>query len=413
MKKIFSLFLALVLILSLFAGCGKVPGKTPDEPAGPVAPETPAEPEVQLTDAEILWARREAAEDYLRKLVTVRWRSDVGFSYESPIGTPHEVVAGRLCEGLPYSFGGATLGAWLDHTVSVDEKGVHNLEGLTKELLHGNSTSARLGIDCSGTVTRAWQSVGAEVRTESTNKMTPANGFLRVGDYVAPEDVYTNTNEDCKNNGTDVMYEAYAQLQKADAIVTNHGGGHTRFVVGVNVVRNEDGSIDGRESTVTILEQRSTSNYSDKEAGETVTRFVIGDVEYAFYELVLTGYLPVTNKIFVDPSPIEEPVVTDSIKEPSFSNLFSGTLQCNWALDNVTITITDASGAVVQASILHPKRRTELEVSMMQFGSDAAENKTVGVVSPLELPSGSYHCKVTCRTVAGHVLTAREFDFTM
>jgi len=68
---------------------------------------------------------------------------------------------------------------------------------------------------------------------------------------------------------------------------------------------------------------------------------------------------------------------------------------------------------VVQSSILHPQRRSELNVSMGQFTQDAPVDKTVGVVNPLELAAGSYRCKVTCRTVAGHVLTAREFDFTV
>jgi len=300
----------------------------------------------------------------------------------------------------------------------VDEKGIHNMEGLTKALLHGSSGTARLGIDCSGTLSHSWQAVGAQVRTESTNAMTPANGYLRVGEYEAPEDEYVNTIVDCEENGPDVIYEAYSQLQKADGIVNQDGrGGHARFVVGIDVVRIDDGRIDGNQSTVTVIEQfglmEKETHYFDETVGEDVYPCITVDEKYTFADLYTNGYVPVTNKIFMDPSPIADPVVTDTLKNPSLSNLFSGTIKCSWALDNVTITITDASGAEVQSSILHPQRRTELEVSMRQFSTDAAENKTVGVVNPLTLSSGSYHCKVTCRTVAGHVLTVREFDFTM
>ena len=407
MKKFLALFLVMVLAVSMFAGCSK--------PA-----DEPKEPEIQRTPEEqILWDRREAAENYLRTLSTTKWRSSVEITYESPIGSPHTIVAGRLYEGIPYSYGGASLGAWLDHSASVDEKGVHNLEGLTKDLLHGKSTSARLGIDCSGTLSHSWQAAGANVRTESTNAMTPANGYIRVGEYVAPEDSHINTMGDCVRNGSDVMYAAYSLLQMADGIVTSPGtsSGHARFVVGVNVVLAEDGTIDGWQSTVTTIEQNGRINsrisHFDETLNEDVYECITVDSVYTFRDLYLAGYLPVTNKIFVDPSPIEEPVVKDTVKEPTISNLFFGAIKCNWALDNVTVTITDASGAEVQSSILHPQRRTELSVSMSQFTTDAAAYKTVGVVSPQTLAAGSYHCKVTCRTVAGHELVAREFDFTV
>jgi len=410
MKKFLALFLVLVLALGMFAGCGKDPAKTPDEPK---------EPEIQRTPEEqILWDRRVTAENYLRTLAKIRWRADEDIAY-SHTDEPNrwKIVAGRLYEGLPYSYAGATLGSWVDHSSGVDENGIYDMSELSFDLLNGKSTSARLGIDCSGTLSHSWQAAGANIRTESTNAMTPANGYLKVGEYEAPEDTYESTKADCRSNGREVMCAAYAQLQKADALVTSNGNGHAQFVVGVNVVYYEDGSIDDNSSTATIIEQNGLMGkglyYVDEATGEKVYQCITVDEVYTFREMFMSGYLPVTNKIFIDPSPIEEPVLTDSVKEPSIDNLFSGTLKCNWALDNVTVTITDASGAVVQSSILHPQRRTELAVSMAQFTQDAAANKTVGVVAPLTLASGSYHCKVTCRTVAGHVMTARDFDFTV
>ena len=258
MKKILALLLALTLALGMFAGCGKEPAATPDVPVTPSEPETPVEPEVQRTPEEqILWERRETAENYLRTLAKMRWRSDVDLEYTHTSGqeNPWKIVAGRLYEGLPYSFAGASLGTWLDHPHTVDEKGIHLMEGLSVALLGGSSSSSRLGIDCSGTMSHSWQAAGANIRTESTNAMTPANGYLRVGEYEAPEDNYTSTRVDCTLNGTDVMFAAYSQLQKGDGVVTSNGGGHARFVAGVNVVRNEEGNILGAKSTVTIIEQ--------------------------------------------------------------------------------------------------------------------------------------------------------------
>ena len=443
MKKYLALLLALVMTLSMFA-CGKtetpaapetpdttvqtpeVPEtpETPAEPELPAEPETPtepevsAEPEVQLTDEEILWARREAAEAYLRELCDLRWRSDVDFeyTYSSSQKTPFKIVAGRLYEGLPYSYSGGSLGAFLDHPNTVDEKGVHNMIGLSQELLGGSSTSSRLGIDCSGTLSHSWQSVGAQVRTESTNCMTEEYGFIKVGEYEAPSNQYTSTKEDCKKNGQDVIFAAYTQLQKGDGIVTSNDSGHARFVVGINIVKDEEGTIIGGLSTVTCIEQNASQAkenfYRDETVGEDVYPCMTVDAEYSFTKLFTDGYLPVTNKVFVDPSPIEAPVITDSIAEADKTNLFKGTLSCNWALDNVVITITDQSGKVVQSSLMHPQRRTELGVSMSQFATEP-ESKLVGKVDLAKLAAGKYHCKVTARTVVGHELTAREFDFTV
>ncbi len=440
MKKALALLLALVLTLSLFAGCGKTetPGppetpsdsttqtpETPAEPEAPTEPETPAEPEppaepeVQLTDEEILWNRRVAAEEYLRELCNMRWRSDVDLEYKhtETQKNPWKIVAGRLYEGIPYSYAGASLGTWLDHPNTVDDKGVHNMQGLTVELLGGSSTSSRLGIDCSGTLSHAWQSVGAQVRTESTNCMTPDYGFIRVGEYEAPTNQYTSTKEDCAKNGLDAIFAAYCQLQKGDGIVTCNGSGHARFVVEINIVKDDEGTIIGGLSTVKVIEQYGIMGneikYYDEAAGEDVYVCMTVDKEYSFTNLFKEGYLPVTNQVFVDPSPIAEPEISDTVTAPDKTNLFTGTIGCNWALDNITITITDKDDKVVQSSVMHPQRRSELAVQMSQFKTDGTAGKLVGKIDLTALAAGQYHCKVTARTVPGHELTAREFDFTV
>lgn len=369
-------------------------------------------------DLDILQARREAAETYLRELSSIRWRSDVDLTYTHTgdgTGSRWNIVKDRLYEGLPYSYAGASAGAWLDHPGTMDENGIYNMTGLSVALIGGTSTSSRIGIDCSGTLSHSWQSIGASIRTESTNAMTPNSGFLRVGDYKAPEDQYESTKTDCTNNGTAVMYEAYAQLQKADGMVTSNGSGHARFVVDVKVVRNQNGSINGSSSTVTFIEQNglmsSGQHYYDSTLKENVYLCMTVDKTYTFSSLYSGGYLPVTCKELIDPAPIAAPKITDSVTTPTKSNLFDGTVSCNWALDNITITIADKSGKTVQSSLLHPKRRTELAVKMSQFNDDMRAGKTAGVIDLSKLASGTYRCTVTARTVAGHVIMFRDFSF--
>jgi len=439
MKKILALLLALTIAVSLFAGCGKtetpqVPEtpadatqtpETPAEPEKPEEPETPAEPEkpeepeVQLTDEEIIQARRDAAMEYVRKVCAVRWRSDTDVTYVHAVGSsnPFKIIAGRLYEGIPYSYAGAPLGAWLDHPGTMDEKGIYNMTGLNITLLNGTSASSRIGIDCSSTVNRAWQSFGSSIRSASTDSMTSKNGYIHVGDYEAPDLSYINTRTDCANNGQQRMFEAYALLQMSDCVVMNNGSnGHAMFVVGVNVVRAADGTIDGNKSTCTVIDQngimRTNKKYYDETVGEDVYVCLRVDYDYTFIGLFNDGYLPVTCKELIDPAPVKKTALVDSLKKFNQFNILSGTLGCTQALEMVKVVISDASGKELQSSLCHPQRRTEYAFNMGQFQSDT-EEQLVGKLDLKALTPGSYHCLVTARTVKGDELVARDFDFTV
>lgn len=438
MKRFIALILALILTVGAFAGCGKTETpetpstpadtttqtpETPAEPEEPAQPETPAEPatppEPQLTDEEIIQARRDAAMEYVRKVCSVRWRSDTDVTYVHSTGSsnPFKIIAGRLYEGIPYSYSGAPLGAWLDHPGTMDEKGIYNMTGLNKTLLNGTSGSSRIGIDCSSTVNRAWQSFGSSIRSASTDSMTSKNGYIHVGDYEAPDLSYINTREDCAKNGQQRMYEAYALLQMSDAVVMNNGSsGHAMFVVGVNVVRAADGTIDGIKSTCTVIDQngimRESKKYYDETVGEDVYVCLRVDYDYTFAGLYSDGYLPITCKELIDPAPVKKTALVDSQKKFNQFNVFSGTLGCTQALEMVKIVISDASGKELQSSLCHPMRRTEYSFSMSQFQDDS-EEQLVGKIDLKALTPGTYHVTVTARTVQGEELVARDYDLTV
>lgn len=417
MKKLIALLLALVLTVSLFAGCGK---QTTSQPPQNTDADTQTPEQPQLSDEEILQARRDAAMEYARRICTVRWRSDetVTYKHNTSSNQAFVIVAGRLYEGLPYSYAGSTVDAWLDQPGTMDENGIYNITGLNMTLLHSTSTSSRIGVDCSGVVNRSWQSFGSSIRPEATGGMTSKNGFLHVGDYEAPDTKYENTVANCTENGKERMYAAYELLQKSDALVKSAGSsGHALFVVGVNVVRDETGAIDGTKSTVTVLDQngimRDNVKYFDEKVGEDVYVCMRVDYDFTFLELFDEGYLPVTCKELVDPAPLKTASVVDTLEsKPGLHSLFSGSIGCNYAMDMVKITITDKSGNVAQSSVCHPIRKTTYAFNMSQFLTDS-EDQLVGVIETEYLPMGDYHCTVTARTVSGETFTAREFDFTV
>ena len=234
----------------------------------------------------VLAARRDAAEAYMRRMGTVRWRveSDILYTITSNTrpendtnnATRLELKAGRIYQGLPYTYAGGTDTAFLEYATKV-ENGVYTLEGITWETLSGDGqNSARLGNDCSSSLTRAWASIGADITMTDTKSMAFNNGYLPVGEYVSSKSNNTNSDQICANNGEQTMFAAYAQLQKADGLVyRGASAGHAMMVVSNHPVYKADGTIDGKASKVTILDQtrthfRAKEYFYDKELKENV-----------------------------------------------------------------------------------------------------------------------------------------------
>ena len=372
----------------------------------------------------VLAARREAAETYARRVCSVLWRADRDLVYTITADTEPRfaaetkrffICAGQLYSGVAYSYNAGSLETWLDIAGEPDGEGVYHISGLNWKLLSGSSATARIGIDCSSTVVRSWQSIGAAIPAFATDSMTEMNGFLPVGDYTAPKDEYSDTIADCAANGEQVMYRAYARLQKADAIVMKKpGSGHTRLVYKTLVIRGQNGLIDGDASFVFCHEQ--CGNYKlrqqSEEFEEELSPFCRVEKPYTFKTLFETGYLPVTIKELIDPAPIPEAWVHDSVEQPTLENLFAGTVTANRGLDAVVITVENGAGAPVQKSLCRPwrSRSTDFAFQMEQFLADGAE-KTLGVIDLGALPAGSYRCTVTARTVGGQLFALRDFTF--
>ena len=450
MKRLWMILLT-VSVLFLLAGCGgETPPavdtsaapeppvssaqQTPEEPEVPVQPETPAEPEKPaepaLTPEEtaILQARRDAAEAYMRKMATLLWRAEEDIVYTLKSNKkPDEVSAadqlivraGRLYQGVIYSYGYSTVDAFLAFAGEADEDGIYPVSGLKWQALSGGSKYARIGNDCSGALTTAWSVIGATVPANSTKTMCEKYGFLKVGEYESDpnENVDTHLVTTTKN-GEQVMYRAYAQLQKADGIVRRKGSsGHARMIVSVDVVYNADGTINGSKSYATILEQTSSNlrkgiKHYDAALAEEVYEIYGVDKKITFSQLCVDGYLPITCKELIDPSPVAEPVVKDVFLEHNRSTILLGSLTANRFIDAVTVTITDSTGKEVQKATVNATRASVLKFDMRKFTEDDPA-AIVGHIDVDGLAPGNYHCTTVCRLSAGQEFTVRDFDFTV
>lgn len=447
MNRILPLLLALALALSL-AACAQTSPENPNPPETTAAPtettaaptETTAAPtetsapeetaestEPMTPEEQILWERRLAVEAYMQRQGEILWRSDADVLYtldstvlpeESDKNKQIQIVAGRLYQGIPYAYSSGSVGTLTEFaTGEPDANGIHTLTGLTWEAFSGYHKSARLGNDCSSAVVLAWSQIGASVTAETTEFMCFDHGFLPVGDYEIIPDTNEPTGAVIAKNGAETMFAAYAQLQKGDALVRRASAGHAVLVTDVNVVRREDGSIDPISSCVTIWEQTSaysknqTITHNHEVTGEPVYGLYTRGTDFSFQYLLKKAYLPITCKELIDPSPLPEKIITDSQTVFNKDTLLTGTLTCSWFIEAVTITVSDGSGTVQEATAF-PTRRHNNDFDLQKFVNDHP-NAVVGSIDPAALTSGNYHCTVTCRLTTGEEFTVRDFDFNV
>ena len=416
-KKFVSFLLASALLLCL-AGCSTGPTEEPTETAGSSS--------YTEEEQKILSERRDVAEAYMRKMATVLWRASESIAYyrstTDDSSYKMSIVAGRLYRGIPYSYNGSAAANFTDILKNPDEKGIYQIDEILNDPRYPeNFAFGVFGNDCSGAVQQSWAQIGASITFASTKNMASDNGFLPVGEYWTKPDDITNSAVICNTNGKDVMYAAYAQLQKADAAVRRgDSAGHAIMISKIDVVYNEDGTVNGVESKVTALEQTSNlqkgdKNFFDEDFGEPVYPIYKLDEVYSFADLYNEGYLPVTCKELIDPSPVAEPEIKDSLTEFNKDNIMTGTISCNWAMDKVTVVISDAGGNEVQRSSAVVKRRSNYAADLADTFADdnSAKQRVIGNVDVTKLAAGEYRCVVVCRLSTGAEYTVRDFTFTV
>ena len=420
MTRILSFLLAVLLLLGM-VGCGEAPAETTQQTQETTQATEPTVKEL-TPEEKILAQRRDTVEQYMRKMATVLWKSDVDLEYEIVLShTTLRIRAGRIYQGLPYSNAGGALESFLEFAGEPDENGVYTISGLQPDALSGGTDykKARVGNDCSSSVMRAWSQIGDSFTVTGNRRMFQKYGVYPVGDYVLEieGDEIDMTPEVIMANGYEKMYESYAQLQKSDAFIRVLGSkNHSALVTGVTVVYNEDGSINPAKSCIHMLEQARTSQLNqrmdDEITDEVYTLYRI-DSAVTFRQAVKDGYIPVTIRELQDPSYIPaEPTITDTETQFNKDTILAGTISCNWMYDTITLTITDETGAEIQKITAMTDRYSMKAFKMECFVTDLPAT-LIGSLDLEALTSGNYHCTVVCRLTTGQEVTARDFDFTV
>ena len=424
MKRVICVLLALICL----AGCAQVPVGESGQAAAPDSP---------VVKLETTQQRREAVEAAMREMMSILWQVDQTLTYSYKVNSGDPLVdkasyvttlePGKIYAGLPYTHGSGDAVSFAEFGERMDN-GVLRMSGLTQELISGSggmskeNNIARIGNDCADAVYAAWTVVSSSVTFPNAANMTPKHGCVPVGDYKtvsAEKAQYGITRDICKENGEEVMYAAYAQLQMADGLSVNtKGGAHAMLVSQIHVVKNGD-QIDPEESYVLVHEQTGKyfekgETYYDEDLGTDV--YIMGGVDrkYTFKKLYSAGYLPVTCKEFIDEAPLEAEVVTDSEAGLPMTEetMFAGAFTCNYRIVSVTAEILDASGNVVQSAICNSGGADRNTFLLSRFENPMEQRVLNGKIDLRQLPSGTYTFRLNCRISTGLRITAREFTIT-
>ena len=383
-----------------------------------------------LIDEDVIQARRDQAEAYMRQNANLLWRATEDISYcfststNDPAAAPDSrmihIKAGRVYRGIPYSYSATTISSFLDYASEPDENGIYDISGLTALTMSGASNSTRMGNDCSSSFATAWSQFGASIYATTSSGYVPRYGMIPIGDYIPLESYTTGTAEVIALNSAETMYESYALLQKADGLARwKSANNHTMMVTSVHVVRNADNSINPTSSYVRVLEQTSTNVTKERTAtidGIGTVYIICGvDTKYTFEKLLTDTYIPFTCMELIDASPVDKAEVKDdpAIETPSADNLFEGTITSNKFIDCVTITVKDEEGNVVQKAAQNAYRSKPRQFIMSEFITGQPRSWSRGIVDLDTLPAGQYECDVVCRLTTGQEITVREFDINL
>lgn len=444
MKRLVLVVTVIALLLT-FAACGNdTPATTNGQEGAYITEgyiaEQPTQPATEPEDPEeILAYRRDAVEKEMRRMSSVLWTPAEPITYHMATQSPgvdaarkedpkHVItfIPGNIYQGIPYTHGGGSGYSWLAYATAQDEDGVYTLSGMTTEALSGSGGNtqfnySRIGNDCADQLFWAWGQVSSSISFNGTTTMTEGNGCLKVGSYVANGNFSkeNNTYSIAEQNGKDTMFAAYSLLQKGDAIVnyTPSGAGHAVMIVECHTEYLPDGAVDGNNSYVIVLEQTGANEINQtKEFNETIGKDVYLcerlDAKWSFEEIFGKGYLPVTCKELIDPTPRAELQLTDSAKEPTVDNMFTGTLASNYRVSDITIRIMDANGNLLQKATCFSRQVEMLTFDLSRFINPMEEQSMQGKIQLDELDAGTYHCTYTARISTGEQVIFRDFEFS-
>ena len=289
---------------------------------------------------------RQLVVDFYNFSKTFTWVANADNTYDAGAGYGINTYYGNgVYGGFPYvSLGTGNPYRFMDF---MDERtGVVNIN-------EANKYPTLFGNQCSQSAYYSWgRFVNSAKYSIYTAYMVQGNGYIPVGPYTYDKTIteYTadyGTGKIIEDNGAEVMYESYAQMQIADGLVRKFPGGHTVMCVGDPVVvRDENGKIDPERSYILASDQTAGWSTTTNAMGDSYSYTKNVNAKWSFSYILEKGYLPFTFGEFLGTDSIEETVVTYSHTGDKISqgNLFGSTVTSNYDILDIYAVITDSKG---------------------------------------------------------------------
>ena len=329
MKRFAICFVCLGMILSL-TGCqnNDTPSATTETKDYSQFAGIVADPTTWLEEFEALpIANENMTTDELRQLAVDAFRADLSFQWtpnkavvytyksgdqDAPVNLPIGIAYSGLCYAAgKYTFTAGNIYKLLYYYDR--ETGVVDIEAMGDKMV-GIITSA-----CSSGAIQGWNRVSNShgLARMETYTMFDSN-IIPVGDYTYEPYVY-DYNFGTKNatvkivefNGEQTMLESYAQMLPGDGLYTSPGWHVVMCSKAPVVVRNPDGTINAKESYITLCGQGNDgthlSPYRIMKQENGVDLCLLGSVDYTqTFEKLLQSYnIPFTIPEFVGKDPVE------------------------------------------------------------------------------------------------------------
>lgn len=320
---------------------------------------------------------RQLCVDFFEYSKTFLWTPDASVEYlRNKNDSNDSMHQGTIYGGMPYV--GSASGSPYRYMDYVNpETGLLDMQKFLPAMAEGGVLDMAdliyFGSQCAKTAGLGWGRVINSANYRSTMYLVPANGVILLGDIAMDEtkaawsENYRTTTV-CKENGKQTMFEAYAQLQKADGMVQYTTAGHVIMAYSdAVVVRNPDGTINGDESYVMIIHQAQKWTDQENALGDQYQMKASVNSKSTFASMYSSGYIPFTFAEFVSGDPVEETTITltqgenvllsgtvreedrtlvadHTLEEMTFTDLCSLRVDSNYGVTDAYIIVYNARG---------------------------------------------------------------------
>lgn len=390
MKRFLVLLLSAAVILT---GCQLIPVETLPavtaiyDPTGYLVDKPMTYPDYTFHGTPDTDQLRKTVVQAMRDLLSIRWSTAEGIQYykTGPVSEKlfqHE--ADTTYAGTLYSNASTGLFQFMEY---YDQQ-----TGRLRYLGDSNDLKKALGSSCADALIWAWNTVCNSITGPYyPSTMVQANGYLPVGGYTYNETI-TSFNQlptytIIKQNGQDVILNAFCQVLPGDAFVSTSDN-HAMMAIDEPVITNlPDGSLDTENSYVMIQDQRGGRGagfYESQEDGQTILYSGRTSAKFTFAQLLEKNYIPVSTAELLGKEIYEDAEVTCSSYISNLSNLTRAKIQSNYPLAVVNVIISDRHGnsTILETKLFSgaedpgvPKEFSLSEMSCLNNFSESPYNK--------------------------------------